>query len=83
MRIERIISRYPGREKELLDYASWSLKLGIGTLQASYNDFIEVPTQMVCRSTEELKNEVSMIKKTICMILSTYHNGQLCHQGII
>ena len=32
MRVERMISRHPEREKELLDYASWLLKLGNGTL---------------------------------------------------
>ena len=32
MRVERMISRHPEREKELLDYASWLLNLGCGTL---------------------------------------------------
>ena len=45
-------------KKELLDYASWLLKLGTGTLRATYNDLIEVPTQMVGKSTEELEDNV-------------------------
>ena len=58
MRVERMISKYPERKKELLDYASWLLKLGNGTLHATYNDLIEIPTQMACTSTEELESKV-------------------------
>ena len=53
-----MISRHPERKKELLDYASWLLKLGNGTLRATYNDLIRVPTQMACKPTEELDDKV-------------------------
>ena len=61
MRVERMISRHPEREKELLDYVFWLLKLENGTPRATYNDLIEVPTQMICKPTEDLKKRYSMI----------------------
>ena len=53
-----MILEYPEREKELLNYASWLLKMGNGTVHATCKDLIEVPSHMTCKSTEELEAKV-------------------------
>ena len=51
-------SQYPERKTKLMNYVSWSLKMGDGKLQGSCKDLIEVPPQMVCNLTDELEDNI-------------------------
>ena len=53
MRVERLISASPERATMLQDYAKWLLQLGNGKLHTVFNDIIEVPSKMVCKTPSE------------------------------
>ena len=53
-----MISRYPERKRELINYVSWLLDMDNGKLRGPFNDLTEVPQQMVCNSTEELEHRL-------------------------
>ena len=55
VRVERMSAIHPERKGELLDYASWLLKIGNGKVHDGFKDPTKVPTQMICTSTDELE----------------------------
>lgn len=58
MRVQKLIDANPEREIELKSHAKWLLDLGNGDLPYVYQNIIEIPQRMVCRTQQELESKV-------------------------
>ena len=60
MRVKRIMGENPSieREAKYTNHAKWLLSIGNGTLKPITSNIIEIPKQMVCEDSKELRNKV-------------------------
>ena len=46
------------RCKHLQQFSKWLLNIGNGTADVEFNDIIEIPNEMTCKSLSKLENKI-------------------------